>query len=291
MAGTSPIFRLTSEDEAGMRLGGLAILILCALAAPAGAAESELGKVTIPLIEPGKPDAGDSAVTGYLFQPTGKGPFPAVVLMHGCNGLDWALPRHPGWFLLEGYAKRYVAQGYVALILDSFAPRGVANACGDPSRVRPVRRAWDALSAARWLGALPSVDKERLVLQGDSHGGSTLLVTLEAGRWRLPEHFAAGIAFYPGCYRTRAGFTAPILILIGDADDWTHADDCSAMAESLRRSGGPELVLKIFPGATHAFDFPLAPRTNALGHHMAYDPAATTASWQAIDAFLAKHVK
>jgi dienelactone hydrolase len=273
-----------------MRLGALAILILTAFAAPA-AAESASSKVTIPLIESGKPDAGDSAVTGYLFQPAGKGPFPAVILMHGCNGLDWGLPRRPGWFLLQGYAERYVAHGYVALILDSFAPRGVENVCGNPRNVGAARRAWDAFSAARWLGALPAVDKDRLVLQGDSHGGWTVLVALEAGRWQLPERFAAAVAFYPSCYRTRAGFTAPLLILIGDADDWTHAADCSAMAESLRRSGGPELILKVFPGATHAFDFPLGPRVNALGHHMTYDPAATTASWQAIDAFLVRHVR
>jgi dienelactone hydrolase len=277
-----------------MRLGALAILILAAAIAPAGwaiAAEDPFSTVTIPLIADGKPDAGDSTVTGYLFRPPGTGPFPAVILMHGCNGLDWGLPRRPGWALLVDYAKRYVAHGYVALILDSFTPRGVGSVCGNLALVRPLRRAWDAFSAARWLGAQPGVDKDRLVLQGDSHGGSTLLVTFEAGRWRLPERFAAGIAFYPGCYRTRAGFTAPILILIGDADDWTHATDCTALAESLRRTGGPELTLEIFPGATHAFDFPLALRTNALGHTMKYDAAATSASWQAIDEFLARHVK
>jgi dienelactone hydrolase len=277
-----------------MRLYALAILILSAIVAPAHAApaaESGFSKVAIPLIEPGKPEAADGDVTGYLLQPPGEGPFPAVILMHGCNGLDWGLPRRPGWTLLEDYANRYVAHGYVALILDSFAPRGVGNVCGKPLTVGSRRRAWDAFSAARWLGRLAVVDRERLVLHGDSHGGWAVLTALEAGRWNLPEHFAAGIAFYPSCYRTRAGFTAPLLVLIGDADDWTHASDCSAMAESLRRSGGAELVLRVFPGATHAFDFPLAPRTNALGHHMEYDPAATAASWQAIDEFLAKHVK
>lgn len=268
-------------------------LLLAAAGAMAGPPADETGfrRVTIPLIAEGKPDARDTAVTGYLFMPAGGGRFPAVVLIHGCNGYDWQLPRQAGWRLAKSYAQRYVAQGYAALVLDSFEPRGVANACGDPLLVAPRRRAWDALSAARWLGALGSIDRDRLVLQGDSHGGWTVLVTLQREPWPAPEHFAAGIAFYPYCYRV-AGFTAPLLILIGDADDWTPAWRCRQMLDALPRDGsGGDVELKIFPGATHAFDFPQPARTNRLGHFMRYDAAATAASWQAIDAFLAQHLR
>jgi dienelactone hydrolase len=271
-----------------------AALVLClAGAAPARPAADETGfqSVTIPLIAEGKPDAGDSAVTGYLFAPGGGGRFPAVVLLHGCNGYDWRLLGQPGWSLAKTYAQRYVAHGYVALVLDSYEPRGVGNACGQPMLVGPTRRAWDALSAARWLGALASVDRDRLVLQGDSHGGWTVLMTLQQGLWHLPEHFAAGIAFYPACYPV-SGFSAPLLILIGDADDWTPSWRCRQMVDRLDRAGsGGDVVLKIFPGAYHGFDFPVPAHTNRLGHFIRYDAAATAASWQAIDAFLAGHVR
>jgi dienelactone hydrolase len=60
------------------------------------------------------------------------------------------------------------------------------------------------------------------------------------------------------------------------------------MVRALESKGHQEVELKVFPGATHAFDFPVAARTNALGHFLAYDAAATAASWQAIDAFLAR---
>jgi dienelactone hydrolase len=243
------------------------------------------------LIADGKPYEFDSEVSGYLFKPKGSGPFPAVILMHGCNGLDWSRPRQPGWQLLEGYAERYAARGYVALVLDSFEPRGVANICGHPLTVAAPRRAWDALSAARYLGGLGFVDSERLVLQGDSHGGWTTLVALEKDKWQVPEHFAAGVAWYPSCYGA-AGFAAPLLILIGDRDDWTPAGPCRALAARLQGNAGePELVLKVFPGATHAYDFPYPARTNSLGPFMKYDAAATEASWRDIDAFLAAHVK
>jgi poly(3-hydroxybutyrate) depolymerase len=118
----------------------LSILVVIAAIALTGAGESEarpaadergFDTVSIPLIAEGKPDAADSAVTGYLFMPEGGGPFPAVVIMHGCNGLDWLISGRPGWVLAKRYAARYVAHGYAALILDSFEPRGVGNACGD----------------------------------------------------------------------------------------------------------------------------------------------------------------
>src|SRR5690349_20792704 len=38
-------------------------------------------------------------------------------------------------------------------------------------------------------------------------------------------------------------------------------------------------------------DFPLPARTNRLGHFMTYDAAASEASWQAVDVFLAAHVR
>ena len=129
---------------------------------------------SIPLIAEGKPDAADTLVTGYFFAPAGGSPFPAVVIMHGCNGLDWLISGRPGWTLFKRYAARYVAHGYAALVLDSFEPRGVGNICGSPTSVSQQRRAWDAFSAARWLGARGDVDARRLVLQGDSHGGSTV---------------------------------------------------------------------------------------------------------------------
>lgn len=270
----------------------VASLIAGASAGFAGppAAESGFEVATIPLIAEGKPDAADRAATGYLFMPAGSGPFGAVIIVHGCDGLGWLVSGQPSWTLFKRYAARYVAHGYAALILDSFEPRGVANICGSAMTVSPKRRAWDAFSAARWLGERGDIDKARLVLQGDSHGGWTTLMALEAGRWPLPSPFAAGIAFYPFCYDV-AGFAAPLLVLIGGADDWTPAARCSVMVKRLAPAAADGVELKIFPGATHAYDFPLPARTNRLGHFMTYDTAATEASWQAIDAFLVARLK
>ncbi|HYM30842.1 MAG TPA: dienelactone hydrolase family protein [Candidatus Cybelea sp.] len=245
----------------------------------------------MPLIADGKPDPRDAAVIGYLFKPAGEGPFPAVILMHGCDGLGWETLGKASWFLHKSYAHRYVEHGYVALVLDSFRPRGVEAVCGKPFIVSPQRRVWDAYSAARVLGNQGFVDKSRIVLQGLSHGGWTVLMAMQqpAGV-DLPEHFAAAIAWYPYCYPVRF-FSAPLLILIGGSDDWTPSRRCEDMVRGLRReSGDPDVVLDVYGDALHAYDYPYRARTNAIGHRMAYDAKATDASWRAIDDFLARYV-
>ena len=269
------------------------LLLLALLAGPAGAAEEPFERLAVAQIA-GHPVADDPPVTGYLFTPAGAGPFAAMVLLHGCDGLGWETRARVSWTLQKSYAERHVAHGYAALVLDSFAPRHVDNVCGDGLRVSPQRRAWDAFAAAALLVQRGIADPARLVLQGDSHGGFTTLLALERGRFAPPQRFAAGIAFYPTCDSVThfaRGFVAPLLILIGEADDWTPAAPCRALAERLAQSGGPPLALHIFPDATHAFDFPLGPRVNRLGHHMQYDEAATAASWRSIDAFLAAQVQ
>jgi len=57
------------------------------------------------------------AIEGYLSKPDGSGPFPAVVYLHGCSGLS-KNTRTRMTELLTGW-------GYVSLVVDSFATRGI----------------------------------------------------------------------------------------------------------------------------------------------------------------------
>jgi dienelactone hydrolase len=61
-------------------------------------------------------------LTGKLTKPQGDGPFPAVVLMHGCTGIG----KHQ-----EDWAARFASWGYVALQVDSLGPRGLADKGGN----------------------------------------------------------------------------------------------------------------------------------------------------------------
>jgi dienelactone hydrolase len=48
---------------------------------------------------------------------------------------------------------------------------------------------------------------------------------------------------------------APVLILIGQKDDWTPAEPCEQLTEAARKAGHP-VALKVYPGAHHSFDSP-----------------------------------
>lgn len=57
------------------------------------------------------------------------------------------------------------------------------------------------------------------------------------------------ITDYIGVYKP----IAPVLILIGEKDDWTPADPCRKLAQVAGQAGYP-VAIKVYPGAHHSFD-------------------------------------
>lgn len=107
-------------------------------------------------------------LSGRLTRPEGDGPFPAVVLLHGCNGTDLDDP----W--VEQY---WSSWGYVFLQIDSFGPRDITQVCegNDQAKANPSIRARDAHAGKDFLANLPNVDGDRIAAMGWSHGGMTVL--------------------------------------------------------------------------------------------------------------------
>lgn len=241
---------------------------------------------------------------GELLRPAGAGPFPAVVAMHGCDGLyergkTAMSPRHRDW------AERLAAAGYVVVLPDSFGSRGLGPQCRVSEReVRPSReRVSDALAAKAYLQSRADVKPGAVSLLGWSNGGSTVLYAVEprrAAKDGKPD-FAAAIAFYPGCRvpmetgRWRARL--PLLILIGGADDWTPPQPCAALAKAAAAQGD-RVSIHVYPGAYHSFDHPNLPVRVVKGlaytargtgsAHTGTDPAARADSLMRVPAFLAK---
>lgn len=113
--------------------------------------------------------------------------------------------------------------------------------------------------------------------------------------------FAAGVALYPRC-AVRSGVyrpVAPVLILIGEKDDWTLAEPCRKLVETARQAGHP-VAIKVYPGAHHSFDSPnpvryVATRINpnapgGRGATTGGDPAAWADSIREVVAFLDRHL-
>jgi dienelactone hydrolase len=204
-----------------------------------------------------------------VMKPDGAGPFPAVVIAHDCSGLGTTSSGAP-----DRWAHELVSRGYVTLIPDSFTTRGFpGSVCTNPSPKRndaaPARRVPDIYAALAHARTLPYVDGRRVGLMGASHGGSTTLAsmlspdddTMPLAREKRAG-FAAAVALYPSCaagarvWHNRSGVyrpTGPLLILIGEKDDWTPAEPCRRLTEAAQKAGYP-MRIKIYPGAHHAFD-------------------------------------
>lgn len=198
-------------------------------------------------------------LAGRLYRPEGQGPFPAIVMLHGCSGL-WGRSGEPtAGFAF--WAEHFRDRGYVALLLDSFGPRGEKEICTqEKRRVSPATdRPRDAYAALAWLGARPDVDSGRIDLMGWSNGGSAVLNAVKAGAAGGPEsgpRFRAAVAFYPGCADlAKAPFrpTVPLLIQSGGADDWTPARHCEALAAA---APAGTVEIDVYSGAHHSFDRP-----------------------------------
>jgi dienelactone hydrolase len=230
-----------------------------------------------------------ATITADLYTPSGAGPYPVVMLLHGCGGVTPNIPAWAQWLQSEGYA---------ALAVHSFPGRGLRNVCADSSPLFPAMRAADVFAAAAKVQAMGIVDRDRLALIGFSHGGSTALAA-----WRTqPQHpnvtLRAIVAFYPGCrHRRPANVGTPLLILIGDKDDWTPAEGCRQLAEAARQASRP-VTLIVYPDAAHHFDGAhLKKRTyvsiarGGQGATIEYSPAAHADAEKQVKQFLATTMK
>lgn len=214
--------------------------------------------------EPVNP-AALSAPRMALLKPDGPGPFPALVLQHQCGGLGNA--RWQNRSMLE-WARRAVERGYVALLVDSLGPRGVESVCMGPrGGVNLMRGVRDAHQAAEHLRRFDFVDKERVALAGFSWG-AMIGVLASSRHWGnsvgYGSRFAAVVSLYPGCFTIRPpgsgayeivnnDIDRPLLVLMGEKDNETPADECVSRLEGARANGAP-VEWHVYPGLTHCWD-------------------------------------
>jgi dienelactone hydrolase len=232
---------------------GVAIALLThSQPAPAQSSPVRTSYVAFQTLDPAKP----LAEAGVLRLPLdARRPMPAVVIVHGSNGID-----SRGAF----YAAELNQAGIATLEIDMWAARGITGAEGRPKGVPETLP--DAYAAFKLLAANPAIDSKRIGIMGFSWGGlvSMLSATRPYSERYLGSdaHFAAHAPTYPVCwvynrvpgYELKEFTGAPILLQAGELDDYDQPDTCKKLVESLDGASARLVSLKIYPNAGHAWD-------------------------------------
>jgi dienelactone hydrolase len=270
---------MTSKGTSSMRLISLFLTLTLltfggnqAMAAKPKSGAPDAQRVTFRSMDDGKTE-----LVGYMFAPTTPvdGKAPAVVLMHGRAGAyssladgtftaDTLTMRHKAW------ARFWASRGYYALVVDGFGPRGYpggfkAGTYNDrPDSINEVTiRPLDAYGALRFLRSQPGVDGDRIGLMGWSNGASATLAAMADDKPGDMSRigFRAGLAFYPGCGLKKRfaakGWKpyAPVLVLMGTADEEVSPKSCDSFVKRSQGLGG-KVEMITYDGAVHSFDDP-----------------------------------
>jgi carboxymethylenebutenolidase len=213
--------------------------------------------------------SGDDTVQGMLYTPSGKGPFPAIVVIHEWWGLnDW----------VKEQASKLADLGYVALAVDLY--RGKVATTPDLAHelmrgVAEDRAGRDLRAAVAFLRVQPNVRKDRVGSIGWCMGGGYSLQTalLEPG-------LAAAVINYGHLATDPENLqkiNASILGIFGGLDRGIPVDDVKKFEAALKGMG-KKVEIVIYPDAGHAFENP----NNKAGYRA--DDAAD--AWQRTLKFL-----
>ena len=189
----------------------------------------------------------------YLPPSHGNGKHPGVLLVPGCAGTR---PFHQVW------AEFLRTQGFVVLLIDSFAARNISEAADlesvcEGERLWGFERAGDVLVSLQTLRAHPRVDPKSLHLVGWSHGGWSVMdaVSLAGANKRppllteLPETSLKGVqstfALYPYCgfgsFTGRYQWPASVrgLLILAQRDQNIEPGPCIDLVHNQRSEGRP----------------------------------------------------
>lgn len=214
---------------------------------------------------------------GMFHRPSGSGPFPVVMLLHGFTG--YHIEDHR---LFVQTARALVEAGFVVLRFDFY---GSGDSDGDFEEFTVHTEVQDAVTALGWLGQQPGIDAKRIAVLGLSLGGC--VTALLAGQdprvkaavfWNAvafsDTHFhdeipaegrfagvVGGLRVGPDFLPTFAAldivgtlrrYSGPGLVIRGTADELVaHAE-----AEALHTALGERGTLHLIEGADHTFKRP-----------------------------------
>jgi carboxymethylenebutenolidase len=218
------------------------------------------------------PGGNSGTMRGYLVQPTGNGPFPAVLVMHENRGLN------P---YIEDVARRAAADGFLALAPDGLFPLGGYPGNDDDgrdmqARLDQAKLRTDMLNGARFVKA-HKLSNGKLGATGFCWGGGTtnwLAATLGADLQAAAPYY--GVAAASG---EASKIKAPILAHLAEND--ARVNETYPTYEQELKKAGVRHEIQVYPGTQHGFHNNSTPR---------YNEAAAKLSWERTVAHFKKHL-
>ena len=218
------------------------------------------------------PGGNSGQMRGYLVQPAGTGPFPAVLVVHENRGLN------P---YIEDTARRLAADGFLALAPDGLFPAGGYPGNDDDGRAMQAKLdqaklRTDMLNGANFLKTHP-LSSGKLGVTGFCWGGSTsnfLAATMG------PDLLAA-VPYYGAAAATDTVPNIRAALLIQFAENDAGINGQWPAYEAALKANNKTYEAHTYPGTQHGFHNNSTPR---------YQEAAAKLSWDRTIAHFRKYL-
>ena len=215
------------------------------------------------------PSSGGNAQTmrGYLVQPAGEGPFPAVLIVHENRGLN---PH------IEDVARRAAVEGFLALAPDALTPLGGYPGNDDDGKVmqRQLDRQKihvDMLNGARFLKA-HELSSGKLGVTGFCFGGGVSnYLAVEMG-----DDLQAAVPFYGAAPKSEDVAKISAAVLVHYAEDDPRINAMRADYEAALKAAGTRFEMHTYPGTRHGFHNNSTPRYNEEAAKLAWQRTMDT---------------
>jgi carboxymethylenebutenolidase len=218
------------------------------------------------------PGGNGDKIKGYLVQPAGSGPWPAVLVMHENRGLN------P---YIEDVARRAAVAGFLALAPDGLSPLGGYPGNDDDGRAMQAKLdqaklRQDMLNGARWLKAHP-LSTRKLGATGFCWGGGTTNFLAVA----LGSDLQAGVPYYGVAAETASVPKIRAALLVHLAENDSRVNETYPAYEQELKKAGVRYEIHSYPGTQHGFHNNSTPR---------YNEAAAKLSWERTVVFFKKNL-
>ena len=218
------------------------------------------------------PGGTSGKMRGYFVQPSGSGPFPAVLVVHENRGLN------P---YVEDVARRAAVEGFVALAPDGLAPIG--GYPGNDDDGRTMQRSLDGeklrtdlLNSAKFLKS-HALSSGKLGATGFCYGGGVInFLAVEMG-----EDLNAGAPFYGAAPNSEDVSKIRAAMLMHYASDDDRINGMRPGYEAALKANNAKFEMHTYPGTRHGF------HNNSTAR---YNEAAANLAWERTVAFFKEHL-